>query len=196
MPDMGITVGDDEINPLLKPHQKAIVKWALKEAARRSSQHSDWARLSSSWSSEAPAEASRWRCLIVAPLGVRGEFMRDACHGSGLPLHFVRSIEECQETGLYITNYESVREKKLDPREFDAVSLDEAACLRGFRRDKTFRQMMAYFEGSGKYRFVATATPVLTTSSNCWPIQHSLMSWMFREPRPSSSRGTQNMQTN
>ncbi len=29
-PDMGITVEEDEINPILKPHQRAIVRWALK----------------------------------------------------------------------------------------------------------------------------------------------------------------------
>jgi hypothetical protein len=30
MPDMGIVVEDCEINPLLKPHQRAIVRWALR----------------------------------------------------------------------------------------------------------------------------------------------------------------------
>ena len=29
-PDMGITVEESEINPILKPHQRAIVRWACK----------------------------------------------------------------------------------------------------------------------------------------------------------------------
>ena len=111
------------------------------------------------------------RFLIVAPLGVRGEFKRDA-EAMGLSIAFVRRIEECEKTGLYITNYETVRDGKLDPRDFDGASLDEASCLRGFGGTKTFREFMALFAGddrrnmhervqghSVRYRFVATATP-------------------------------------
>ena len=187
MPDMGIDVSWDEINPLLKPHQKAIVKWALKRGRAaifvafglgKTIIQLEILRLL--------VKHLGGRGLIVAPLGVRGEFIRDnmllmagddpritdqqrselqrwkGCDREGnrmVALRFVRSIDECDKTGLYFTNYETVREKKLDPREFDVVSLDEAACLRGFGGTKTFRQMMAFFEGSGTYRFVATATP-------------------------------------
>jgi len=111
------------------------------------------------------------RFLIVAPLGVRGEFKCDA-EAMGLSITFVRRIEECAATGLYITNYETVRDGKLDPRDFDGASLDEASCLRGFGGTKTFREFMALFAGddrrnmhervqgqSVRYRFVATATP-------------------------------------
>lgn len=59
----------------------------------------------------------------------------------------------------FVTNYESVRDGKLDPREFKAVSLDEAAILRGFGGTKTFREFMRLFEGTSTFRFVATATP-------------------------------------
>lgn len=52
-----------------------------------------------------------------------------------------------------------MRDGKLDPRHFDVVSLDEAAILRGFGGTKTFREFMRLYEGSSKYRFVATATP-------------------------------------
>lgn len=158
-PDMGISVSDEEINPLLKPHQRAIVKWALRRGraaifARfglgKTVMQLEIMRLL--------AARARGRALIVAPLGVRAEFMRDAAM-LGIYLQFIRSIAECDAIGIYITNYESVRDGKIDPRQFDAVSLDEAACLRGFGGTKTFRQMMGYFEGSGLYRFVATATP-------------------------------------
>jgi hypothetical protein len=84
-------------------------------------------------------------------------------------------LPECDgkalKEGIFITNYESVRDGKLDPNLFDAVSLDEASCLRGFGGTKTFREFMALFAGDRKtmnertfskgikYRFVATATP-------------------------------------
>jgi hypothetical protein len=108
--------------------------------------------------------------LIIAPLGVRQEFRRDA-KMLGLQITFVRRTEEVTGDGLFITNYESVRDGRLDPHIFDAVSLDEASCLRGFGGTKTFREFMALFAGDRKtlnartrskgikFRFVATATP-------------------------------------
>jgi DNA modification methylase len=88
-------------------------------------------------------------------------------------LKFVRSIAECDDpNGIYLTNYETVRDGKLDPRLFSVASLDEADCLRGFGGSKTFREFMALFAGDDRrdmaqrvrsagvrYRFVATATP-------------------------------------
>ncbi|KAA6459667.1 DNA methylase N-4 [Acidobacteria bacterium AB60] len=198
MPDMGIEIEDGEIHPILKLHQRAIVRWAVRRGRA--------AIFSAFGLGKTVCQLEILRLLIkhlggdgliVAPLGVRLEFMRDA-EMLGIRLSFIRSNDEvrrpldlcaedpcamcageyCAQHGavpcgcdltdrhyveprpdLYITNYESVREGKLDPREFEACSLDEAACLRGFGGTKTFRQMMAYFEGSGKYRFVATATP-------------------------------------
>lgn len=158
-PNAGFEVAPEEINPLCKPHQLDIIRWAVRRGRAaifasfglgKTVMQLEWCRLL--------AEKSGGRMLIVAPLGVRDEFMRDAAM-LGTSLRFVRSIEECDPTGLYITNYETVREGKIDPRLFAGVSLDEAAVLRGFGGTLTFRKMMACFEGSGKFRLVATATP-------------------------------------
>lgn len=132
--------------------------------------------------------------LIVMPLGVRGEFLRDASMlsigdrptitdeqrvelkhwqedrlGRIPKLRFIRRTEEIEDTeGLYLTNYESIREGKLDPTLFKVISLDEAACLRGGGSTKTFRESMRLMAGddrSGvrtegvKFRYLATATP-------------------------------------
>lgn len=113
------------------------------------------------------------RGLITVPLGVRQEFARDAVNILGWPEppKFIRSIDEAGTTGVYLTNYETVRDGKLDPRLFAATSLDEASVLRGFGGTKTFREFMRLYAGDGKtlnervrgagvrYRFVATATP-------------------------------------
>ena len=77
----------------------------------------------------------------------------------GLTIKFVRTIEECEETGLYLTNYETIRDGKMDPRQFTGVSLDECAILRGMGGVKTFRTFMNLFEHTSIFRFVATATP-------------------------------------
>src|SRR5690606_26035259 len=108
------------------------------------------------------------RALIIAPLGVRQEFRRDAVERLGWaePPKFIRRIEDAGNTGIYMTNYETVREGKLDPRLFDAASLDEAVVLKGFCGTKTFREFMRLFTGDAgpngdrrgsetvKYRFV------------------------------------------
>lgn len=59
---------------------------------------------------------------------------------------------------IHLTNYESVRDGKLDVSRFGFASLDEAAVLRGFGGTKTFREFMRVF-ASVPLRFVATATP-------------------------------------
>ncbi|MBN9069814.1 MAG: DNA methylase N-4, partial [Rhizobiales bacterium] len=70
---------------------------------------------------------------------------------------------------IHVTNYETLRDGKIDPTLFTAAALDEAAVLRGFGGTKTFREFMATFAGDDrkagikhegvKYRFVATAIP-------------------------------------
>lgn len=146
------------VNPMLFPHQRDIVEWALAGGRRaifaafglgKSFIQLEIARL---------IQASvGGRFLIVAPLGVRGEFLADAGK-LGIPLRFIRRIEEADETGIYITNFETIRDGKMNPAEFVGASLDEASVLRGFGGTKTFREFMRLFDGM-RYKFVATATP-------------------------------------
>jgi hypothetical protein len=183
----GFDVEDSEINPILKPHQRAGVRWAVHGGRRalferfglgKTLQQLEILRL-------ILKKLGHGRGLIICPLGVRQEFKRDAVEKLGWEWapHFIRRTVELETWerqilldgksfhGIYITNYESVRDGKLDPNLFDVVTLDEAAILSGFGGVKTFREFMALFAGdrktldsrerSGgiKYRFVATATP-------------------------------------
>lgn len=224
-PDIG------EINPWLKPHQKAVVQWAVRGGRRaifasfglgKTVIQLETIRLILEYEKQcknqvspftAPAEKSTPSTstpsapdatdgpsgntastnvstktasvetagrtaggevdnplgLIVAPLGVRQEFKRDA-ETLGIDLRFIRSMDEVHQIELefpdgepkrpriYLTNYETVRDGKLNPAEFTVTSLDEAAILRGFGGTKTFREFMRVFEPV-KYRYVATATP-------------------------------------
>lgn len=154
----GVEIEESDIHPLLKPHQRTAAEWAIRGGRRalfeafglgKTLQQIEILRIIST--------KVGGRALIVAPLGVRAEFIRDGAM-IGVEIKFVRSVEECGPTGIYITNYETVREGKIDPTEFVATSLDEASILRGFGGTKTFREFMRLFEGV-PYRFVATATP-------------------------------------
>lgn len=163
-----------EINPAIKPHNKLMIKW-LVEGGRRAcfaafGLHKTVTQLETI---RIMLTKTSGRGLIIAPLGVRQEFTKDAINILGWESgpKFIRRIEEAEDTGIYITNYETVRDGKLDPRLFQVASLDEASILRGLGGSKTFREFMRLFTGDAgvngdrrgvetvPYRFVATATP-------------------------------------
>ena len=168
-------VGCGPINGILKPHQADIVRWAVEGGRRavfcsfglgKTIMQLEILRLTLEGASAGCGSASEGarknnRALIICPLGVRQEFVRDARDVLGwadeaLP-RFIRSIDEAGPSGIYLTNYETVRDGKLDPNEFVAVSLDEASVLRSFG-SLTYQTFLRSF-GDVAYRFVATATP-------------------------------------
>jgi len=153
----GFPIDPAEINPLLKPHQRAIVAWAVEGGRRaifaafglgKTIIQLEVLRLI--------LDRAGGRGLIVCPLGVRQEFIRDAAI-LGTPVTFLQHTADVDGPGIYLTNYESVRDGKLDPALFTAVSLDEASVLRSYG-SKTYQTFLPIFEQT-PYRFVATATP-------------------------------------
>ncbi|GGD33284.1 hypothetical protein GCM10010915_12090 [Microbacterium faecale] len=161
----GFPVHADDLAPVLLPHQRDIVQWALRGGRR-----AIFAKFGLGKSvmqletlrqviTHPASEVAGGRALIIAPLGVRGEFIRDGRNLLGIEVRFVRRTEELDPewSGIYVTNYESVRDGKLNVSRFDAVSLDEASVLRSFG-SKTYQEFLGLFDGL-PYRFVATATP-------------------------------------
>jgi DNA modification methylase len=156
----GFDVEPGEINALLKPHQRQIVQWAVRGGRRaifaafgigKTVCQLETLRLT--------VARAGGRALVVCPLGVQQEFAHDA-RMLGLELHRIRTTSEAlvlPAGAIAITNYEPVRDGKLDPNVFTAVSLDEAAILRSFG-SKTYQTFLTLFDGVA-YRFVATATP-------------------------------------
>ncbi|HEY0914529.1 MAG TPA: hypothetical protein VGE22_06645, partial [Solimonas sp.] len=161
----GFDVDMGEINPHLKPHTRAIVKWAL--GGGRRAIFAAFGLHKTATQIEIMRLLGRHRPgrvrLIVMPLGMRTEFPREAeqrFRGEyQVDLRFIRRNTEIgDDRTIYLTNYESIREGILDPTGFD-TSLDEASVLRGFGGTKTFREFMRLFEHQPTYRWVATATP-------------------------------------
>lgn len=155
----GFSVTDADIHPMLKPHQRAAVRWACEGGCRalfeafglgKSMQQIEILRMARRHAGGAVG--------VVLPLGVRQEFKRDA-EMLGVATRFVRTTAEIDPNfeGIHLTNYESVRDGKLDPNLFTAVSLDEASVLRSFG-SKTYQTFLTLF-AKVAYRFVATATP-------------------------------------
>jgi hypothetical protein len=155
----GFVVEPGDVSAVLKPHQADIVRWAVaKGRAAIFAAFGLGKTLIQLEIARLILAREGGRFLIVAPLGVRQEFKRDGAL-LGLEVRYCRRIEECAADGIYLTNYETIRDGKLNPRAFAGVSLDEASILRGLGGTKTFRAFMAQFEGWGRYKFVATATP-------------------------------------
>lgn len=164
LPPLGLPVATNDVHPTLKPHQAELVRWAV-EGGRRAI-FAAFGLGKSLMQLEIMRQLGQQlggRQLIVVPLTVLVEFKRDAALLGMEPI-FIQSTAgivahaERPEGALYLTNYESVREGKIDLSLFNAASLDEASCLRGFGGTKTFREFMRLFDGM-HYKFVATATP-------------------------------------
>ena len=154
----GFDIEPQACHEILFPHQRDIVRWAVLGGNRaifasfglgKSVMQCEWLRQI--------IGAAGGLGLIVCPLGVRQELIRDAAM-LGIRLVFIRSASEIVDgQAFYCTNYETVRDGKLDPQQFTAVSLDEASVLRSFG-SKTYQEFLPLFEGV-RFKLVNTATP-------------------------------------
>ena len=159
--DSGFSISPDDVNPVLKPHARDAVMWAVKGGRRalfesfglhKTVQQLEYCRIIT--------EKAGGKALIVLPLGVRQEFAHDAVELLHIaPPEYVRNMEEVKSASgtILMTNYERVRDGDIEPKVFTAVSLDEAAVLRSFG-SKTYQVFLDKFKGV-PYKLVATATP-------------------------------------
>lgn len=153
----GFDVDAADIHTLLKPHQRDIAIWAL--AGGRRGIFANFGLGKTLIQLEIQRQIGMregGRQVIVAPLGVRQEFKADAAK-LNMNISFIRRDDEVEGPGLYLTNYESIRDGRLSVEHFNSASLDEASVLRSYGSD-TFQEFMTLFP-QVPYRFTATATP-------------------------------------
>lgn len=160
-PETGFDISDIEVNPVLKPHQRDAVRWAVKGGRRalfesfglgKTIQELEFCRI--------VTNRIGGKSLIVMPLGVKQEFTKDAVNLLGIEApQYVRNMDEVKaaKESILLTNYERVRDGNIDPKYFSATSLDEASVLRSFG-SKTYQTFLTLFKGV-PFKLVATATP-------------------------------------
>lgn len=160
-PVSGFEVAADAIHPSLKPHQRDLVQWAVRGGRRaifaafglgKTRMQIEIMRL--------VIEHEGGKALIICPLGVKQEFVREDGPAVGIDdITYVTSdadIAACKSPYM-ITNYERVRDGNIDVNQFTVVTLDEASVLRSFG-SKTYQTFLEMFKDV-PYRYVATATP-------------------------------------
>lgn len=159
--ESGFDIETNDLNPALMPHQKDIIKWAIKGGCR-----AVFARFGLGKTViqlefvHHVLKHDGGKGLIIMPLGVRQEFTHDAVEVLHYPApEYVRSMDEVRaaKTDVVITNYERVRDGDIDPHYFTVTSLDEAAVLRSYG-SKTYQEFLKKFDGV-PFKMVATATP-------------------------------------
>lgn len=160
--DTGFDISPEEINPVLLPHQRDAVKWAVKGGRRalfeafglgKTIQQLEYCRI--------VTEHQGGKALVVLPLGVKQEFTKDAVDVLGWESgpEYVRTMAEvtAAQGSILVTNYERVRDGDIEPTYFTATSLDEASVLRSFG-SKTYQTFLDKFKRV-PYKLVCTATP-------------------------------------
>jgi len=156
----GFEVDLSEISPILKPHQRDAVQWAIRGGCRalfesfglgKTLQQLEICRIITA--------REGGKALIICPLGVRQEFTHDARELLSLNVTYIRNSAEgaAANDTIHLTNYERVRDGDIDPNDYTVVCLDEASALRDYG-SKTYQTFFRKFK-TVKYRFVCTATP-------------------------------------
>jgi DNA modification methylase/superfamily II DNA or RNA helicase len=148
---IGVIVDESSIHPMLYPFQKAIVQLAC-----RKGRFAIFAKmgLGKTFMADEIARNMGGRALIVAPLAVARQTVRESLK-IGLTVTYARHMDEMQDEGITITNYEMA--KHFDPMIFSTICLDESSILKGI--DGKTRQALTEQFAATPYRFCFTATP-------------------------------------
>lgn len=145
----------------LLPHQRDAINWAIRGGRRALFESFGLGKtIQQLIICQTVIKEKGGKALIIAPLGVRQEFRKDAERKLGVTIHYVKSNEEVKalpDGTICITNYERVRDCGLDPQLFTVTSLDEASVLRSYG-SKTYQTFLDKFKGI-QFKYVCTATP-------------------------------------
>lgn len=148
---VGPTCSVADVHPMLHEWQAEIVVWAVGVGRAaifadcglgKTFMQIEWARHIADTS------------LILAPLSVARQTVREALK-LGVEVRYVRSGDDVDGPGIWITNYEMV--DRFDPSAFDAVVLDESSILKNV--DGTTRRKITETMRVIPYRLACTATP-------------------------------------
>lgn len=153
-PVCGFGISESDINDRLFDFQKALVRWAIRRGRAgifadtglgKGPMAMEWGRI--------VAEHVKLPVLILAPLAVAEQFMREAIK-FGMQITICRTAADVKP-GVNVTNYQKLH--KFDLTRFGGIALDEASILRAL--DGKTRKMLTESCAQIPYRLTASATP-------------------------------------
>lgn len=144
------------MNTMLFPFQQAIVSWACRRG--RAAIFADCGLgktgMQLEWADQVCGQTGG-KVLILAPLAVAAQTLREAdkfgIGGAGV----VRSQDDCEPFRICIANYEMLGH--LDPAQFDGIVLDESSIIKNFTG--SIRNQIIEAFSATQYRLACTATP-------------------------------------
>lgn len=163
--ELGFTVEDEDLHPSLFDHQRLTVQWAAKRGRALVASKFGLGKTRTSIELLRHAHARTGApVLVIAPLGVKHQFMHIDGPAMDVTFEYVRNDDEwnaaIERTPYLITNYERVRDGHISPdtlRTIGGLALDEAAIL-GNLGTETQIKFGGWFSDT-PYRWCATATP-------------------------------------
>lgn len=147
----GREIQDGDINQLLFPFQRDLVRWAVRKGRAAIFAGTG---LGKTFCQLEYARLIGKRSLILAPLAVARQTIREGLK-LGTTVTYARSQEQSAPEGITITNYEMM--EHFDPAYFDTVVLDESSILKNLT-GKTRNALVATFKNTPN-RLCCTATP-------------------------------------
>lgn len=149
----GFDVHDAELNQILFPFQKAIVKWAVKQGrcAVFAGTGMGKTAMQLEWCRQVHLKTGG-KVLIVAPLAVAQQTVREAIKFGIEEVGYSRKPSDLPIT---ITNYQMI--EHFNPDDYQAVVLDESSIIK--HHEGKFRQMLTEMFSQTPYRLCCTATP-------------------------------------
>ena len=150
----GFNVPDRDINPMLFPHQRDIVKWACLRGKAAVFAHTGLGKgpIQLEWMRLVLARMGG-DGLLLAPLAVSQQFIREAAK-FGINVTLCKTQADVKP-GINITNYE--RSESFELEGFTAIALDESSCLKDWT-SKTSQGLITRLAGV-PFKLCSTATP-------------------------------------
>jgi hypothetical protein len=147
-----IHVKPDDLHPVLFPHQRDLVSWALERgrAAIFADTGLGKTPMQVEWANHV---SQHGRVLIIAPLAVSQQTIAEAQRLLGVEVVYDRTGQN--DAPIVITNYEM--SEHFDPSRFVGVVLDESSILKAYD-GKTRTRLIRMFEET-RFRLCCTATP-------------------------------------
>lgn len=154
----GFQVAPDSLHPSLRPDQRAVVAWALEQGRAalfvntgggKTFDQLEWARVIS--------QKAAGKVLILAPLVVADQTVREANERWGIPVRYVRNQADADAAPerIVVSNYEVMHHFNAD--HFTGIVGDESSFLKNSRGvyRHTFNRQWA----KTRYKLLCTATP-------------------------------------